>query len=63
MRLIPILFNSNVTMAEMNRDQVIAIVELWKSEYASFSQEGYIQIFENKGSAMGGTINSKLFTK
>lgn len=46
----------DLTIAEMARTQIEQVVELWVNEFTSLSKIeniNYIQLFENKGSAMG----------
>ena len=46
----------DMTLAEMEREQIVNIVNVWADEYASLAQQrqiGYVQIFENKGELMG----------
>eukprot|EP01116_Phalansterium_solitarium_P013719 TRINITY_DN3111_c0_g1_i1.p1 TRINITY_DN3111_c0_g1~~TRINITY_DN3111_c0_g1_i1.p1 ORF type:complete len:382 (+),score=141.83 TRINITY_DN3111_c0_g1_i1:695-1840(+) len=46
----------NVTLAEMQVDQLQAVVAAWTAEYQALSAAGdvaYVQIFENKGAVMG----------
>jgi UDPglucose--hexose-1-phosphate uridylyltransferase len=48
----------NLTMADMNRDQIRRIIETWTEEYTSIGSLDYIsyvQIFENKGPLMGAS--------
>lgn len=41
-------------MAEMTKDQVVLVVEMWIEEMNKMDPSWYVQIFENKGQAMGG---------
>ncbi|KNC98182.1 galactose-1-phosphate uridylyltransferase, variant [Spizellomyces punctatus DAOM BR117] len=46
----------DLTMAEMDIDEILAVVKTWTREYIELSAKeyiNYIQIFENKGSMMG----------
>ena len=45
----------NLTMAQMEKSDIIKIINTWTSEYVALASEGaeYIQIFENKGAIMG----------
>ncbi|MGF7138329.1 UDP-glucose--hexose-1-phosphate uridylyltransferase [Roseimarinus sediminis] len=46
----------NVTIPEMEVDEIKAVVDLWQHEYRELGANpsiNYIQIFENKGSVMG----------
>jgi len=46
----------DLTMAEMEEEQILKVVNVWAEEYSSLSERpyvGYVQIFENKGELMG----------
>lgn len=44
----------NLTLAEMGHDDLVKVVELWKSQYCELSKRyRWVQIFENKGEIMG----------
>ncbi len=46
----------DLTLARMDHDQIIRVVELWRDEYAhliSRDHIAHVQIFENKGAVMG----------
>ena len=46
----------NLTMAQLSREQILAVIRAWTEEYASLSQNPvihHVQIFENKGAVMG----------
>lgn len=46
----------NLTIPEMEIDEIINVVNLWQDEFAKLSSNSsinYIQIFENKGAVMG----------
>lgn len=46
----------NLTLAEMEQDEIAKVIELWKTQYLELGSHDFInhvQIFENKGSVMG----------
>jgi UDPglucose--hexose-1-phosphate uridylyltransferase len=46
----------DITLAELEEDEVAHVVEVWKREYSSLGRlddVNYVQIFENKGELMG----------
>ncbi len=46
----------NLTMARMNSQEILKVVQLWREEYLTLGSESYIshvQIFENRGEVMG----------
>jgi len=46
----------DITLAEMDVEDIVCVIELWKREYTEIGARtdiNYVQIFENKGSAMG----------
>lgn len=48
----------NQTMADLTEQQIVTIINTWKSEYETIGkldQIGYVQIFENKGPLMGAS--------
>jgi UDPglucose--hexose-1-phosphate uridylyltransferase len=48
----------DLTLAEMDTEQITKVVSLWREEYASLGSNpkiNYVQIFENKGAMMGNS--------
>ncbi len=48
--------NHNLTLAELDLNDIIQIIRTWQSEYSSLGSKpfiDYVQIFENKGEIMG----------
>ena len=46
----------DLTLAEMEADEIAGVVDVWQKEFQALSQNNnvkYIQIFENKGEIMG----------
>ncbi|OGP88378.1 MAG: galactose-1-phosphate uridylyltransferase [Deltaproteobacteria bacterium RBG_19FT_COMBO_43_11] len=46
----------NVTLPELSVEQIQKVVDIWTEEYRTFASDpniNYVQIFENKGEAMG----------
>jgi UDPglucose--hexose-1-phosphate uridylyltransferase len=46
----------DLTMAEMDEEQILRVINVWAEEYSALSERpyvGYVQIFENKGELMG----------
>ena len=46
----------NLTLAELDVEEIIKVIKTWQNEYTSLGKESfinYIQIFENKGEIMG----------
>jgi UDPglucose--hexose-1-phosphate uridylyltransferase len=46
----------NLTLAEMQEDQILNVINVWAEEFSALSERPYInhvQIFENKGELMG----------
>jgi len=46
----------DLSVPDMTTDAVARVLECWRDEYLAFKQDpaiGYVQIFENKGAAMG----------
>ena len=46
----------DVTMAEMDDQQILNVIDVWADEFTSLSERpyvGFVQIFENKGEVMG----------
>jgi len=48
----------DLTLATMPREQVLAVVEMWRSQVEDLSTKpdiSYVQIFENRGAMMGAS--------
>jgi UDPglucose--hexose-1-phosphate uridylyltransferase len=48
----------DLTLAEMSEDKIQLVIEVWQSEFKNLSENpliNYVQIFENKGAAMGNS--------
>jgi UDPglucose--hexose-1-phosphate uridylyltransferase len=46
----------NLTLAELDNEEIIKVIKTWQYEYASLGKKSiinYVQIFENKGEIMG----------
>jgi len=46
----------NLTLAELNQEDIVEIVKTWQNEYSNLGSKpfiNYVQIFENKGEIMG----------
>lgn len=46
----------NITLAELNYEEIINIINAWQNEYSTLGKKpfiSYVQIFENKGEIMG----------
>lgn len=48
----------DLTLAEMDRDALVAVVDVWVAQYEELGAQpliGYVQIFENRGAMMGAS--------